>query len=745
MKVVRASWRNILITAIISVVAVFTCASPITTRTAYADPPENSSQSSEQDSTQSSAQDDDNSSGNNSNSSNSNSDKSGDDSDDSCQSTLHGFGWIFCPGQTVVGNVIDLIAGAIDKAMNWTLLATNSDKVVPIWQNFLNIANIIFTVIFIVMIMSMALSIGPMSNYDIKKILPRLLAVAVLVNLSFYVCAAMVDISNIAGKGVYNLLTGQLATTGGGGAGNVVSDNFNDLIADAFAMGAGVVLAFIMGGTIIISIILILLAIAIRQIALIVLVIASPVIFALYVLPNTEKTAQKVMDMFIRLLIVYPLFMAVWGGSRLVSNIIASVGTDPILQLITTTACSVAPAIAIIPLFNMSGGLMKSAVSAMNKPAASAGKLVNGMERRAVGSRAVKVMGQHADNKVVGAARRSPLINKILAENDALDYEAKIDKSALDSATSWAKTLDGDQLASVVKNGYYNEIGRGGKTKRVDVGDNYRLRAAAATYGGKMGVTDVHDALAYANERANWLESKKRNKEAAQLRRAYADAAIASKKAAIADSALSSWGSSTPANAGWHTNFEQKYNEAVAAKASGMTAKDLSQLKQPTIHHMEEALSSGENAAELRGDDAAKAKFTKAQANLRDGAERVLRGSGTLRGQKVNSTKQEKKLYENVRRDEATQEALGELGRPLRNSKQQRAASYFNLDTTYSYFNMKDNPEATRYAVEHIRRDVINAPEYNELSDFDKNNVEKINKYQPDDIKPSVTEWKLPH
>lgn len=741
MKVVRANWRNILVTAIISVVAVFTCISPVASHIVLADPPENSNQSSEQ---SNSSNNSSNSNSNSSNNSNESSSDANDDGDDSCQSTLHGFGWIFCPGQTVVGNLIDLIAGAIDKAMNWTLLATNSDKVVPIWQNFLNIANIIFTIIFIVMIMSMALSIGPMSNYDIKKILPHLLAVAVLVNLSFYVCAAMVDISNIAGKGVYNLLTGQLTTTGGG-AGNVVSDNFNDLIADAFAMGTGVVLAFIMGGTIIISIVLILLAIAIRQIALIVLVIASPVIFALYVLPNTEKTAQKVMDMFIRLLIVYPLFMAVWGGSRLVSNIIASVGTDPILQLIATTACSVAPAVAIVPLFNMSGGLMKSAISAMNKPAASAGKMVNGMERRAVGTNAVRFMGKHADNKVIGAARRSPLVNKILADNDALDYEAKIDKSALDSATAWAKTLDSNQLASVVKNGYYNEIGRGGKTKRVNVGDNYRLRAAAATYGSDMGVADVHDALAYANKRANWLESKKRGKEAAQLRRAYADAAIASKKAAVADSALNAWGNSVPSSAGWHSDFEQKYNEAVASKASGMTFKELSQLKQPAIHHMEEALSSGENNAEMRNDNAAKAKFAKAQDNMREGAESILRGSGTLHGQKVNPTKQERKLYENVRRNPATIEALGELGKPLRTKEQQRTANYFNLDTTYSYFNMKDNPEATHYAVEHIRRDVINAPEYADLSDYDKDNIKKINNYKADDVKPSVAEWKLPH
>lgn len=661
---------------------------------------------------------------------------SSDDSEDTCESTLWGFGWIFCPGQTLVGNLINIVSSAIDKAMNWTVLANNADKITPVWQNFLNVANIIFTIAFILMIISTALPLGPMSNYDVKRLLPRLLLVAVLVNLSFYVCAAMVDISNIAGKGVYGLLTGQLAATDSGGTGATISSNITDLFADVLVTGAGVVVAFILGGTIVISIIVILLAISVRQIALMVLVIASPIIFALYVLPNTEKTAAKIMDLFVRLLIVYPMFMAVWGGARLVNNLIIATGSvDPILQIIATAACSVAPAVAIVPLFNMSGGLMKATIGAMNRPAGKVSGLLDNMQRRSTAAHAVKFMGKHSDNKLVGAARRSVLVNKVLSDNDAFDYAAKVDKSALSSASSWANSLDSEQLAQVVKNGAYVETyGRNGdKTRTVTVGDNYRLRAAAAAYGGSMSASDVHTALTYANNRANWLDSMNRHQEAAQLRKAYADAAIASGKSVLPNAALSTWGNSVPSSNDWHSNFDQKYAEAVASRAKTMTAKDLAQMSDASRKHMADVLSRGEYDAEQRGDAAMQKKMADAQANL-----------VSDRNEIHADTKQGRKLRENnFHNKPASLAQLDEFGHPFRTGNQQRYAHYFNLDTTYRYYNMTDNPTAQQYAVDHIQQHVMGNPDYGKLSDFDKKNVDDIAQNGTTDGHPTVREWNL--
>ncbi|MCZ6324111.1 hypothetical protein O5165_25825, partial [Escherichia coli] len=45
-----------------------------------------------------------------------------------------------------------------------------------------------------------------LNNYSIKKMLPRLIVAAILVNLSYYICAIAVDISNILGHSLQQAL-----------------------------------------------------------------------------------------------------------------------------------------------------------------------------------------------------------------------------------------------------------------------------------------------------------------------------------------------------------------------------------------------------------------------------------------------------------------------------------------------------------------------------------------------------------
>ena len=61
-----------------------------------------------------------------------------------------------------------------------------------------NISNVAFIVAFLVIIYSQLTSVG-ISNYGVKKMLPRLVIAAVLVNLSFTFCAVLLDLSNVTG------------------------------------------------------------------------------------------------------------------------------------------------------------------------------------------------------------------------------------------------------------------------------------------------------------------------------------------------------------------------------------------------------------------------------------------------------------------------------------------------------------------------------------------------------------------
>jgi len=52
-----------------------------------------------------------------------------------------------------------------------------------------------------------------LSRYNLMKVVPRFLVMAILVNISFYLCQAMIDIANIIGYGIINSLNGIANTT----------------------------------------------------------------------------------------------------------------------------------------------------------------------------------------------------------------------------------------------------------------------------------------------------------------------------------------------------------------------------------------------------------------------------------------------------------------------------------------------------------------------------------------------------
>ena len=279
---------------------------------------------------------------------------------DSCEAGFFGFGWLICPGQNLITTIFSHFFNMIADSLEWTFLAENTDVMLDVWQDFLNIANIVFAITFLIMIYSMATSVG-LKAYDVRRMLPRIVVLAIAVNLSFYICAALVDVSNITGQGVYDILISRTTS------GNLDTLSVN-VAASIFGVVGGAIAIIFLGGAAIVGLIIILLAVTFRQVALLVLTIISPIAFALYTLPNTEKWGKQWMDTFVSMLMVYPMFMLVWGASQLVANIVAT--TDPnggisVGAFVTNILCSVAPAFAIMPLFKKSGALLGGVVGAM--------------------------------------------------------------------------------------------------------------------------------------------------------------------------------------------------------------------------------------------------------------------------------------------------------------------------------------------------------------------------------------------
>ena len=73
----------------------------------------------------------------------------------------------------------------------------------------------LFIILLLVVIFSQITGVG-IDNYGIKKILPKLIIAAILINLSYWICVAFVDLSNILGnsfQAMFNGLGANISTT----------------------------------------------------------------------------------------------------------------------------------------------------------------------------------------------------------------------------------------------------------------------------------------------------------------------------------------------------------------------------------------------------------------------------------------------------------------------------------------------------------------------------------------------------
>lgn len=341
--------------------------------------------------------------------------------DTKCRDGTSTFGWIICPGLDGVTRAIDGVVSMIANMLKWTILAQNlsgensQTTILNVWQNVLSIANIAIAAAFMIMLYSYALnSNNTFKAYTVKTLLSRLIVVAMATNFSFYICAALADLSNIAGVGVYELIINEIRNDGADGQYNGLLDSINVILK-----GIGlIVLAFLNAGVVILAVLTIFGAIALRQIALVVLVIMSPLAFACYLLPNTEKWFRKWWDSYIRLLIVFPFFTAAWAGCRMVGYIIAEMpGLDTASAGIISTLTTIAPPLLILPIFKMSSGLMGKMTNmsrgAIDKTGMSA-RLQNRDKRtKKRAGNAVKRGTMKAQNKLANTNTRFKSLNAL--------------------------------------------------------------------------------------------------------------------------------------------------------------------------------------------------------------------------------------------------------------------------------------------------------------------------------------------
>lgn len=313
--------------------------------------------------------------------------------EETCSDQVGAIGWLVCPVTGVLGKAIDSIYGIIENLLNvQPMTADASSPIFQVWQIMRDITNIVFVIVLLIIVYSQITGIG-IANYGIKKALPKLIIAAVLVNLSFIICALAVDASNIIGanlKGIFETIEENAISNGGLGdaakvtwtelAGALIGGGTVGGIAIGVAGGLSAFLwpaiAALIGG--IFSVLVGLVTIGLRQALIAMLVMISPLAFVAYLLPNTESYFKKWKDILISMLIFYPMFSILFGASQLAGwAIIASAGNAGEIGpffVILGMAVQVFPLFLSVSLLKMSntilGGISNKLNSMFDKPRA---------------------------------------------------------------------------------------------------------------------------------------------------------------------------------------------------------------------------------------------------------------------------------------------------------------------------------------------------------------------------------------
>lgn len=293
-----------------------------------------------------------------------------------CMQNAGALGWIICP---LMYGIRDAANGLFEKAVTpllrvheSVLTGLNSNSNSPMyqaWSFFRNVANIMFVIAMLFVIFSQITGFG-IDNYGIKKILPKLIVTAIIVNFSYIICGIFVDLSNIFGEGIKNIfesvagsttatteklgenvaalineVVGMIATVAAaGGAAALGLTAVNAVTSGSLLTIIFPILAFI--GSALMAAFFAMLMLGLRQALIIIMIVVSPVAFVLYAIPNTNGLFKKWFQLFKTLLMLFPVFCFMVGGGFLVSNIIIKADSDIFMKIIGGLI-SIAPYFAV--------------------------------------------------------------------------------------------------------------------------------------------------------------------------------------------------------------------------------------------------------------------------------------------------------------------------------------------------------------------------------------------------------------
>lgn len=319
----------------------------------------------------------------------------GDDAvDGNCLQSAGAFSWILCPLINLGVETVGSLTKMIEQLLYVTPLnpqgGPDESGLYGVWKAMRDLANVVFVLVFLAIVFSNTLSLN-IDAYTIKKLLPKLVVAAVLVQASFFLCSIMIDVGNVAGRGVGTLINTAVPPpdtqvppeyegfrknqTPGPSAGERAADIGGWLTAGlvgAFVIAAAAFVTMVVGpgviGLVVLSLAIgligVFLTLAARKLIIGMLVVLSPLALAAWVLPGTENFFKLWYKNLTKIILMYPLIVLILS----VSGVLSQVALSGDSKSVNNIMASLIPIIAFFSIpatFKMSGSLMSGASNAI--------------------------------------------------------------------------------------------------------------------------------------------------------------------------------------------------------------------------------------------------------------------------------------------------------------------------------------------------------------------------------------------
>lgn len=246
--------------------------------------------------------------------------------------------WIMCPLFNIAGDLANSLIGLFESELCFktdvsptantpSCESFNTSKIVPAWSAIKNIVSALLVIVMLLAIISQAFSIGPIDVYTIRKLLPRLIAAVILIQISFYLFSWAINLVNDIGVGINDLLQSIFPAK---------SNKLADLLANVdpkmytstgvFWLGMIAVVGFAIAAlpmvllllfSAVVAILIGLAVLIFRKVLIVALLLTAPLALLMWVLPNTERYWKMWWENFIKILFMFPIIVLIIEAGRI--------------------------------------------------------------------------------------------------------------------------------------------------------------------------------------------------------------------------------------------------------------------------------------------------------------------------------------------------------------------------------------------------------------------------------------------